>query len=196
MNSAHWSRSNILFVALWILALCLLNGSLAVQAQTPFTCDNSLYIVTGENNPTNSQLFRINRSTTPFTFDPVGPPMTVAGGYPNDFQINALAYNPLDNFMYAMVRRPTNNTAAFNLDMIVRIDSAGQMTVVAEIPALPNVFSATFLRDGTYVVGTGNRVVTVDLNATPPAILTDNTIAGVNFTDFAVNPADPNPTAC
>ena len=193
MKSVHWSYSNILLFVLKILTFCLLTGSLAAQAQTPFTCDSSLYIVTGNNNPISSQLFRINRSTTPFTFDPVGPPTTIVGGYPNDFQVNALAYNPVDNFMYAIVRRPTNNTDVFNQNMIVRIDAAGQMTVVTEIAALPGVFSATFLRDGTYVVGTGNRILTIDLTATPPAILTDNTIVGVSFTDFAVNPTDPDP---
>ncbi len=73
-----------------------------LQATTiglPFDCDASFFIV--KQIGVGSQLFRIDRSTDPFTYVPFGPDTTVSDGYPNDFMFENLAYNPIDNYEHA-----------------------------------------------------------------------------------------------
>ena len=162
----------------------------------PLTCDAGFYIVIGSGSSVDtyqSQLYRVDRSQSPFGFITVGPSTTVAGGYPENFQLNALAYNPLDNYIYAFVTK-SGGTSAYQRGTIVRIDRNGDVQPIGKAATIENYvpIAATFSRDGTYLVGNGNRIVSIDITQSPPTVLNDINVSGVNFTDLVVDPTDPN----
>ena len=156
----------------------------------PFICDSTLYIVYGQGGTNQrtarSQLSRINRSVEPFTFEPIGSQV-------NNYSYNALAYNPVDNYIYAIVES-VNSGSPFQAGEILRIGSNGVPESLGipggdEIPYNPN--AGTFLTDGTYVVGRQeNPIYTIDLSTTPPTATDRGVVNSARFEDFAVNPYD------
>ncbi|PZO56551.1 MAG: hypothetical protein DCF15_08400 [Phormidesmis priestleyi] len=159
------------------------------SASQPFTCDTSLYIVIGaEFNPF-SQLSRINRSVEPFTFDPIGPQI-------NNYNYNALAYNPVDNYLYGIVEF-TQSGSPFLPGTVLKIGTDGVPVSLGipqgyAIPYRPN--AGTFLADGTYVIGRQtNSIVTLNVTTSPPTATNRGTVTGALFDDIAVNPYDTTP---
>jgi uncharacterized repeat protein (TIGR01451 family) len=156
----------------------------------PFICDSSLYIVIGDRNatPPFSQLNRIDRTTDPFTFAPVGSPAL-------EYNYNALAYNPVDNYLYGFVDGATASSP-FPTGTLVRIGDDGvpvSLGTPQDSPGyVPN--AGTFLANGTYVIGRqSNPIYTINLNTTPPTATARGTVTGTRFEDFAVNPYDMTP---
>ena len=103
-----------------------------------FLCDPSFYIVTGTRTGSiTSQLYRINRSTTPYTFNPIGSPTTTGQTvgtitYPTNFSLNAIGYNLADNYIYGFIEGSDRTTAtpvdtAYRQGNIVRIDADGRV---------------------------------------------------------------------
>ncbi len=153
----------------------------------PFTCDSSQYIVTGDSS---SQLFRVDRSTSPFGFDPIGTP-TTSTHYDNTFKLNGLAFNPYDNYIYATVSGGSGTYSTYD---IVRIDANGNITNIGTPGTWSGTYAAAFAGDGTYLVGGGRTLNAIDLNTSPPTLLsTINFPNTVRYTDFAVDPTDPTP---
>lgn len=155
----------------------------------PFTCDASLYIVIGaETNPF-SQLSRINRSAEPFSFDPIGPQV-------NSYNYNALAYNPVDNYLYGIVEF-AGSGSPFAAGTVLKIGTDGVPVSLGipqgyAIPYRPN--AGTFLADGTYVIGRQtNSIVTLDVTTSPPTATNRGAVTGALFDDIAVNPYDTTP---
>ena len=156
-------------------------------AGSPFTCDSSLYIVFGNTGGTPfSQLNRINRSINPFTFDTIGTRV-------NNYNYNALAYNPVDNYMYAVVES-ANTSSPFQVGEILKIGSSGVPISLGKpqgdaINYNPN--AGTFLANGTYVVGRQtNPIYTINVTTTPPTATLKGVVTNTVFEDFAVNPYD------
>ncbi|WP_325543629.1 DUF6923 family protein, partial [Sphingopyxis sp.] len=88
----------------------------AYAQQTPFPdCSTSVYL--GQNIPT--QLFRVNTATNPFTYPAIGA--AYSGNY------NAIAYNPADNFIYAVNRQAGQNI------QLLRIGSGGGVVVLGDL---------------------------------------------------------------
>ena len=137
------------------VALALLALPIAAHAD-PFRTDSSLYVSQGSGNRT--QLYRVDRSTLPFTLVPIGPKAWV--------EYNAIGFNPVDKYIYGL--RPRGK----NRGKIVRIHSDGSLDHLGK-PAgwsfSENTwYSATFLEDGTYVVladDAGEHIARVDVNA-------------------------------
>ena len=159
-----------------------------------FDCNADFYTIIGSG--TSTQLFRIDRTTDPFTFDPIGNPTTIAGGFPNNFNLNGLGYNPVDNFMYAVVVASDGNAADpthFLPFDIVRIDGSGTITKGFSLTGVSGtIVTGTFLRDGTYVIGTSNTLTRIDLGS--GTVLGTVTVGGgVNISDISVNPQDATP---
>ncbi len=156
----------------------------------PFVCDSSLYMVIGDRNVPFSQLNRINRSTNPFTFDTIGP-QTI------DYNYNALAYNPVDNYLYAIVNA-ANPNSPFESGEILKIGSDGVPVSLGkpqgDAPSYDNPNSATFLADGTYVIARqSDPIYTIDVTTTPPTSTLRGTVTGTKFEDIAINPYDTTP---
>ncbi|MEL6260619.1 MAG: hypothetical protein AAFR12_06085 [Cyanobacteria bacterium J06626_6] len=170
---------------------------------SPFLCDSTFYITIGPGGGTNQQLYSVNRSNSTFTFTPIGPATTTGGGYPVNFDYNALAYNPVDNYIYAHINpedgAPT--TGPYSPGNIIKIGSDGIASSLGKpVTSSPNgttalsgnFFAGAILSDGTYVIGAGGKFATLDLSTTPPTIInSQTTISSVRLNDFAVDPRDP-----
>lgn len=164
---------------------------------SPFTCDSTFYITIG-NGGGPQQLYDIDRSGSTFSFIPRGTATNTSGGYPVQFDYNALAYNPVDNYLYGYINASDANDGPYSAGNVVKIGSDGVLHSLGK-PTNGNgdalsggFFAATILSDGTYVIGGGNKFATLDLTTTPPTITNpQTTISGVAFNDFAVDPKDP-----
>ena len=168
----------------------------------PFTCDSTFYITIGEggNPPSPQFLYTVNRSGGTYNFVPIGSGTSEANGYSNTFRYNALAYNPKDNYLYGVVQVDSTDDSSdpYFVNNIVKIGSDGVLHSIG-IPednngnGLPTTgyYAASILADGTYIIGKGNQFAKIDLDNSPPKILSTGSITGASFTDFAVDPTDP-----
>ena len=169
----------------------------------PFTCDSTFYITIGNggNPPAPQFLYDVNRSGDTYTFVQRGPETSDTNGYPTTFRYNALAYNPVDNYLYAIVQVSNATTGPYAPRNVVKIGSDGILRSIG-IPEdssgnpLPRSYiAASILSDGTYVVssnsGANSNFAKLDVTTSPPTILSTGSISGANFTDFAVDPTDP-----
>lgn len=161
----------------------------------PFICNSTFYITIGPGGGTNQQLFEIDRSTSTYNFNPLGPATTVAGGYPVDFDYNALAYNPTDNFIYGYINRSDAASGPYSPGNIIKISNDG-VAVSIGAPTGGTItgtfFGATVLSDGTYVISSGGRFASIDLSTTPPTVInSEAVVAGVRVNDIAVDPRNP-----
>ncbi|MEM6753732.1 MAG: hypothetical protein AAF630_12240, partial [Cyanobacteria bacterium P01_C01_bin.38] len=159
------------------------------------TCDSTFYITIGPGGGRDQQLFDVDRSGETFTFNTIGPATNTAGGYPVQFDYNALAFNPLDNYIYAYINRSGATSGPYSPGNVVKIGNDGIVHSLG-IPTggtiSGNFFAATILSDGTYVIGAGGKFATLDLTTTPPTITnSQTTVSGVAFNDFAVDPRNP-----
>ena len=162
---------------------------------SPFTCDSTFYITIGPGGGRDQQLYDVDRSGSTFTFNPIGPATNTAGGYPVNFDYNALAFNPIDNYIYAYINRSGASSGPYSPGNVVKIGSDGIVHSLG-IPTggtiSGNFFAASILSDGTYVIGAGGKFATLDLTTTPPTITNSQaTVSGVAFNDFAVDPRNP-----
>ncbi|MGB7247796.1 MAG: hypothetical protein WBC73_02575 [Phormidesmis sp.] len=161
----------------------------------PFFCDSTFYISIGPDDGSNQQLYDVDRSGEIYTFTPIGPPTNAGSIYPTTFDYNGLAYNPIDNYMYAYIYRSDASTGPFSPRNILKIGNDG----VAESLGIPvgpplgfNYFAGTILSDQTYVVGAGNRFASIDLSTNPPTVIhAEDTVAGLDINDIAVDPRVP-----
>ena len=160
-----------------------------VAGSQPFVCDSSLYLVIGDSKVPYSQLGRINRSVVPFAFDTIGLQTT-------DYSYNALAYNPVDNYLYAIVNNATASSQ-FASGEVLKIGADGvpaSLGIPQGDSVVNNPNSATFLADGTYVIARQSEsIYTLDLTTTPPTATSQGTVPGTKFEDIAVNPYDTTP---
>ncbi|MBE9216711.1 hypothetical protein IQ247_29345 [Plectonema cf. radiosum LEGE 06105] len=164
---------------------------------SPFTCNATFYITIG-NTGGPQQLYDLNRSGSTFTFDPRGSATDTSGGYPAKFDYNALAYNPVDNYLYAYINSSAATSGPYSSGNVVKIGSDGVLHSLGKPTNNNNdtlsggFFAATILSDGTYVIGGGGKFATIDLTTTPPTITNpQTTVSGLTFNDFAVDPKDP-----
>lgn len=122
----------------------------------PFICDAKMYLSQA------NSLYTVDRSTNPFVYTALG----AAGSH-----INAMGYNPANNYLYAM----RNGTGVFN--ELIRIAADGSQTSLGAVTGLPSTtaFHAggfTTANDNMlYVIPTGDagtmyRVNVVTLTAT------------------------------
>jgi uncharacterized repeat protein (TIGR01451 family) len=165
---------------------------------SPFTCNSTFYITTGSGIANPQSLYDVNRSGSTYTFTQRGPSTSVTNGYPNTFSYNALAYNPVDNYLYAFVTGSSAPTGVYAVGNVVKIGSDGILRSIGKpidgsggtLP-ITNYYSATMLSDGTYVIGQASSFAKLNVATSPPTILSTGSVSGVNFTDFAVDPTDP-----
>ena len=162
---------------------------------SPFTCDSTFYITIGPGGGKDQQLYDVDRSGPTFTFNPIGAATNTAGGYPVNFDYNALAFNPIDNYIYAIINRSDATDGPYSPGNVVKIGNDGIVHSLG-IPTGGNIsgsfFAASILSDGTYVIGAGGKFATLDVTTTPPTITNSQvTVSGIQFNDFAVDPRNP-----
>ncbi|MBD9470841.1 GEVED domain-containing protein [Pseudoxanthomonas sp. PXM01] len=130
----------------------------------PLTCDATLYLT-----QTGGVLYTINRSSNPFTYQTLGT-ASVA--------LNAMAYNPADNYLYAL-----RNLSGDDGRRLYRIDASGnrvELGLVNGLPALPTGISyfaaafttagdnAMYVQDGT----NGNQMYRIDVTTLQATLIT------------------------
>jgi uncharacterized repeat protein (TIGR01451 family)/fimbrial isopeptide formation D2 family protein len=159
----------------------------AAVAQTPFICDGRFYQIRAVSN--NSELFLINRFNTPFT-------NTSVASTSSGIVLNGLAYNPQDNFIYALMRGiSSTDSSGVQLGKTLYRFGNGSVAHVGDITGLPNGFTPTaadFGPDGTYYVtraGGSTELYKINI-ATQTATLITMTQNTGNIGDMAYNPKD------
>ncbi|KAI0539448.1 hypothetical protein GGR58DRAFT_233044 [Xylaria digitata] len=141
------------------------------QPCTPtLSCDKYGYLIQ------NVTLFQVDLSTGRYTM--------VKDHLGDDTSINALAYNTLDNFMYA--RQSGKNE-------LIRISSDGTTEVVTKFPDGTGAFVGDIDTDGYYWYGTGDTWFQLDLipnSATYGKLIAKGTVnePGFSIADWAYIP--------
>jgi uncharacterized repeat protein (TIGR01451 family) len=128
------------------------------------SCDATMYL--GQNVPTG--LFEFNTSSNPFIVDPVGPASSI--------QYNAIAMNPVDNFIYGLRVDVTPG-------VLVRIGSDGSVAELGTITGFPtNSVAGEIGPDGTYYVATGATLYRIDTETrTATSVTLSQTLTGVDL---------------
>lgn len=176
----NWPRAPLLStLKLVLLGLAGVLGFFSTAtAQTPYTCDGTFYQIRNPSNPANTaDLYRINRSVAPYTTTQIGSNISA--------KLNALGYNPLDNFLYAIQENTSN---------IYQISAAGAATLIGSVSGLPAraYNSGTFDAQGNYYVTHANTNLVYRLSQSgstwSATTLTFN--ATVNTGDIAFDPLE------
>ncbi|MEM6965823.1 MAG: gliding motility-associated C-terminal domain-containing protein [Bacteroidota bacterium] len=108
-----------------------------------------------------------------------------------DFSINGIAFNPTDNFMYALNESTTH---------IVRVDQNGDHIDLGLPVGIPgsNYWAGTFTKDGRMIISGGSNawIVVLDVTTVPPTVLAanakyyaDGSSGNPSFGDIAVDPS-------
>jgi uncharacterized repeat protein (TIGR01451 family) len=156
-------------------------------SQTPLVCDGRFYQIRATAN--NSNLYLINRFNNPYS--DVLKSSTVNGTV-----LNGLAYNPIDNYMYALLRGPdsssTSGVTATNA--LYRLDGSTIISL-GGITGLPNGFAPTaadFGPDGSYYVTRANgstELYKINVATRTTTLITMSQNTG-NIGDMSYNPID------
>ena len=150
----------------------------------PWTCDGTIYVTTGDG-AGHTTLSSVDMSSSPWTL------MTLLQF---DLNLNALAYNPVDNFMYST--DPNNGN-------VYRIGQSGAQLLGVPTgggwPGGEDWYAATFVytpgsppTNPIYVVVRDSDpypIVRLDVSTTPPTILSQGNL-GDTYYDIAFNPID------
>jgi len=155
--------------------LCLLTG-IATHAQTPFGCTNTMYSSMVNSSTSTTVLRSISTTSNPFTFNDVGSA--------SSFTYNALGYNTVDNYMYAI------RTSNYHL---YRIDANGTYTdlgLVSGLPASGFYNSGDFDSAGNFYVKTGLSSIMYKINITTLTATSISLTKTINTADFAYNPVN------
>lgn len=130
-------KKNLLFSLLFVGVFS------QMQAQVPFSCDTNMYLVQG----IPAELFRIDTSTNPFGFIKISPTPNPTGG------ANAVAFNPIDRFIYALRGGPNEEK------ILIKIDSNGEFFELGTVTGLDitSGYNAGDMdENGNYYVKLGN----------------------------------------
>ncbi|TSC31242.1 hypothetical protein [Corallococcus sp. Z5C101001] len=176
------SFANILDIG-WDVGSSQSSVNVLCQQQPILYCDDTVYISTASSSggglPTGPSRLYI--------FDPATGTLALQGEA--SLPYNALAFNHVDNFLYAI------SSDGLTQSSFIRLDANGSATVIAPLvtgAADSAIWAAgAILEDGTYLgfEGTSNHLVHVD--TTTGAVLSDvilGTPATFRMADFAVNP--------
>lgn len=93
----------------------------ALPPAVPFTCDATLYL--SQTTGSTGQLYTVNRASNPFTYPTLGP---------SGPAINAVGYNPADNFLYGLRTESGDESRR-----LYRVDATGAHTDLGLVAGLP-----------------------------------------------------------
>jgi uncharacterized repeat protein (TIGR01451 family) len=165
-----------------ILTITSNNTPDPASAGLPFDCDPYFYMLRDESS-TSSQLYKVDRQSSPY-----GQSLVISGGFSPPVKLNALGYNPIDRYFYAM-----KSSGDFNVIYRIGKTNAVPLGIVTNLPSNDSFISGTFDRDGNYYVrqSLGNFYKIVISGNTATATLTPiNTSLTGSAGDIAFNPAD------
>jgi uncharacterized repeat protein (TIGR01451 family) len=164
-----------------LAALGLALGLCGFTSAAPFPADSGVYVAHRPGAEGTMQLYRVDRGAVPYALHAVGGPVG------HDY--NAIAFNPLDGYIYAIERDGPGGGIIYRIDDTGAATSLGKPAGWAFTEGQWN--AGTFLEDGTYVVcsGVGHIVSISNVHAGAPTVSASAPAGGV-FADIAVNPLD------
>ncbi len=135
----------------------------------PFTCDSPSFFLS-QGSPT--QLFSGTESSASATFSSLGPIYTQT--------YNALGFDPLDDFLYAMVLSGPGANELLQIDASGNVTSLGPVSGYTAVSDQPVV--GTFDASGNYwIVTRGTSTSTayeIDVTSSPPAVINTVSLSG------------------
>jgi len=149
--------------------------------EEPFECDEHMYLSSSKKRGTEETgrmwLHKIDTTTSPFRFE-------VIDDEGEDRLYNALAYNPEDNYIYALYHRE-----------LLQISKTGKVMSLGTIDALPSDFDtyqlfagAIYDREHYYVSGLGVESNTIYvINLTDKSVRELTMSQSVNIKDFSLS---------
>ncbi|QIL72075.1 DUF11 domain-containing protein [Diaphorobacter sp. HDW4B] len=157
----------------YVSMLCLTVWGHA-QAQTKTTCDGTLFVSNASGNGVATKFNQIDTTTNPPTLKNLG--VTTGANY------NALGYNPVDQYFYAM---------RYGTDELLRVNPNGTVTSLGSVNGLPNnddsaFTSGAFNAAGSYYIkvqGDTKAIYVVNVNTRKYTTITLS--AAIEISDMA-----------
>ncbi|MEZ5533979.1 MAG: cadherin domain-containing protein [Thiolinea sp.] len=146
---------------------------------TAFTCNNSAYITSGQQ-PTS--IYKLDFSPGGLVVGNGGNPIATSG---SSVSMNALAYNPVDNYLYAVSTQNSVGAGGFNNRYkMYKIGSDGTIVNIGvfDVPVsndMGTALAATFGPDGTFYFGARDasslsprmyHITAIDISGGAPAV--------------------------
>lgn len=191
-------RRRQIFISLVALAVVLvaalhISPSAAAVASPPFACNNDLFFLYNEGSgapgdEATAHIVRLVVNGPNVTFDPIGAP--IGGG------LNALGYNPADNFLYAIGFNgsPAQGERSGHLFRIASNGLATDLGIPTGIDPLFQYTAGTFIAPDRMLVSSSSGVgfPVYDVIDIPTKAVV-HTVTGTQDTrafDWATNPLD------
>jgi hypothetical protein len=145
----------------------------------PFACDDTIYVVAGVPDG-GRRVFSMDQEN--------GVLEPIAANWPGDFEFNAIGFNPVDGFLYAVTSRPSPPA-------VIRIGRNGAVRNLGAVAALAGTtwVEGDFRSDGSYVVANVDddwKILEVGTTLRPFSVASGEWRERENPSGWAVNPAD------
>jgi uncharacterized repeat protein (TIGR01451 family) len=170
------------------LSVTSTNNPDPASAGAPFDCDPYFYMVRNDGS-SDSQLYKIDRQSNSYSQS-----LVIGGGFSPPIKLNALGYNPIDHYFYAMSSSPTSYNVLYRIGKnnavslgVVQPNVANNITL-----SNSNLFdSGTFDSAGNYYVSTGSSLYKIAISGNIPTVISSTTVTGLGSAgDIAFNPFD------
>jgi uncharacterized repeat protein (TIGR01451 family) len=170
-----------------IQTLDLSNPPAPASAGANFACDPYFYMLRDDSNG-DSQLYKIDRQSSPYSQS-----LVIGAGF---LSLNALGYNPVDGYFYAMSSTEGSRNVLYRIGTNNAV-SLGSVTGVPNLiktpttPATAQFVSGTFDNLGNYYISNGTTLYKIAISGNTPTLTSSKVFTGIGSAgDIAFNPVD------
>jgi uncharacterized repeat protein (TIGR01451 family) len=162
------------------------NTSNPTSAGASFDCDPYFYMLRNDSSG-NSQLYKIDRQLNPYNQSSV-----ISSGFSPALNLNALGYNPIDGYFYAM----SSSSPSYNVVYRIGKNNAVSLGVVQpngalQLPNTSSFVSGTFDDVGNYYISNGTTLHKISISGNTPTLISSRVFTGIGSAgDIAFNPVD------
>jgi uncharacterized repeat protein (TIGR01451 family) len=155
------------------------------SAGAPFDCDPYFYMLHDSGSFT--QLYKIDRQTSTY-----GESIVIGGGFSPPVKLNALGYNPIDRYFYAM----SSTLGSYNVLYRIGKNNAVPLGIVQPngaslLPTTSSFVSGTFDDSGNYYISNGTTLHKIAISGNTPTLISSTVFLGIGSAgDIAFNPSD------
>jgi uncharacterized repeat protein (TIGR01451 family) len=160
--------------------------SATASAGLSFDCDPSFHMLRNDSSG-NSQLYKINRQSNPYNQS-----LVISSGFSPALNLNALGYNPIDGYFYAM----SSSSLSYNVLYRIGKNNAISLGVVQsngalQLPNTSSFVSGTFDDVGNYYISNGTTLHKISISGNTPTLISSTVFTGIGSAgDIAFNPVD------
>jgi uncharacterized repeat protein (TIGR01451 family) len=171
------------------LSVTSTNNPDPASAGAPFDCDPYFYMV--RSSGSFSQLYKIDRQSNPYSQS-----LVIGGGFSPSINLNALGYNKIDGYFYAMSSTATTYNVLYRIGKnnavplgIVQPIVAGSVTT--PLPNTSSFISGTFDNAGNYYISNGPTLHKISISGNTATLVSSTLFNGIGSAgDIAFNPVD------